>query len=242
MHGVRGVGNRAFHRRVPGVAVSRALAGLAVGVLLGTMFVSVAGERPAGAYGPSYCSGFRWDIKTGQDSQANQVNLGSVTPTTVGYLTTLPVPPSLPDNQRISPTELTQYQVTGTIVDVVPPSGGHDGDYHVVIQDNSSSNVMITEIPDPLCVPTSSPFAAMAANARSVFVAHEATAIGSTVTIKGVGFFDSNTLTSSVAPNKIELHPVLDINFNPGTPPPTDYFTMTPNPGSVTAMQGQSTT
>ena len=74
---------------------------------------------PAAAYGPSYCSGYRWNVKTGQDPQANQVNLGSVTPTTVGFLTGLPPQPSLPDNSRLAPVELTQYQITGTIVDSV---------------------------------------------------------------------------------------------------------------------------
>jgi len=218
---------------------SRVLAGLAVGVLLGTMLVSVAGEQRAAAYGPPACSGYRWDVKTGQDPQANQVDLTTVTPTTVGFLTSLPAHLNQPDDQRIAPTELTQYQITGTIVDYQLQ---HDNDYHVVIQDKSSSNVMITEIPDPACMPPSSPFAVMANNARNVFSTNQATAIGSTVTIKGVGFFDDNTLTSSVAPNKIELHPVLDINFNPGTPPPTDYFTINTNPSSVSVMQGLSTT
>jgi hypothetical protein len=233
-------GHRAFSSRVLAVARSRAFAGLVVGVLLGTLLVSVAAEQPAAAaYGPSYCSGYRWDVKTGQDPQAGQVNLGSVTPTTVGYLTSLPAQPNLPDNSRLPPVELTQYEITGTIVDFALQ---HDNDYHVVIQDNSSSNVMITEIPDPACVPPSSPFAAMAANARSVFSANTATALGATVAIKGVGFFDNNTLTSNVAPNKIELHPVLDINFNPGSPPPTNYFTMNTSPSTISVGQGQNTT
>ncbi len=208
-------------------------------MLLGTLGVSIAGEQPAAAYGPSYCSGYRWNVKTGQDPQASQVNLGSVTPTTVGFLTSLSAQPSLSDNSRLAPTELTQYEITGTIVDYQLQ---HDNDCHVVIQDNSSSNVMITEIPDPACVPSSSPFAAMAANSRSVFSANAASAIGSTVAIKGVGFFDNNTLTSNVAPNKIELHPVLDINFNPGSPPPTNYFTMNASPSTTSVIQGHSAT
>jgi hypothetical protein len=231
-------GHGALSSRALAVARSRTFGVLAVGVLLGTLLVSVAGGQPAGAaYGPSYCSGYRWDVKTGQDPQASQVNLGSVTPTTVGFLTSLPAQPNLPDDSRLSPTELTQYEITGTIVDSALQ---HDNDYHVVIKDNSSNNVMITEIPDPACVPSSSPFASMIANARNEITSNAA--IGATVAIKGVGFFDSNTLTSNVAPNKIELHPALDINFNPGSPPPTNYFTMSASPGSVSVMQGQSVT
>src|SRR5580704_4946595 len=233
-------GRKDFFTRVQAVLRTPVCAGIVVVVLLGTVWVATGGKQLAGAsYGPSYCSGYRWNVKTGQDPQANQVNLGAVTPTTVGFLTGLPPQPSLSDNQRLAPTELTQYQITGTIVDYQLQ---HDNDYHVVIQDNSSSNVMITEIPDPACVPSSSPFGAMAANARSVFTANTATAIGSTVAIKGVGFFDNNTLTSNVAPNKIELHPVLDINFNPGSPPPTNYFTMNAAPSSVSVAQGNSST
>ena len=228
---------RAISGRRPARMRSRTIIGLVVALLLGTVCVSVATEQPAAAYGPSYCSGYRWNVKTGQDPQASQVNLGSVTPTTVGYLTSLPAQPSLPDNSRLAPVELTQYEITGTIVDIALQ---HDNDYHVVIQDNSSSNVMITEIPDPACVPSSSPFAAMIANARSEITANGA--VGATVAIKGVGFFDNNTLTSNVAPNKIELHPVLDFNFNPGSPPPTNYFTVSSSPSSATVMQGQSTT
>jgi hypothetical protein len=230
-------GHRTLSSRVLAVPRSRTFGVLAVGVLLGTLLVSVAGEQPAGAFGPSSCSGYRWNVKTGQDPQASQVNLGSVTPTTVGFLTSLPAQPSLPDDSRLPPTELTQYEITGTIVDFALQ---HDNDYHVVIQDNSSNNVMIAEIPDPACVPSSSPFASMIANARTELAANAATAIGATVAIRGVGFFDSNTLTSSVAPNKVELHPVLDINFNPGSPPPTNYFTMGASPSSVSVMQGQS--
>ena len=223
--------------RVLATVRARTFAVVAVGVLFGTLLVGTVGVQPAAAYGPAYCSGYRWDVKTGQDPQASQVNLGSVTPTTVGYLTSLPAQSSLPDDYRLPPVELTQYEVTGTIVDY---SLEHDNDYHVVIKDNSSSNVMITEIPDPACVPSSDPFASMIANSRSVFTANEASAIGATVAIRGPGFFDSNTLTSNVAPNKIELHPVLNINFNPGSPPPTNFFTLT-SPSSASVMQGQST-
>ncbi len=53
-----------------------------------------------------YCSGYQWDVKTGQEPQASQMNLGSVTLTTVGYLTSRPVQPDLPDDDhRLPPTE-----------------------------------------------------------------------------------------------------------------------------------------
>jgi hypothetical protein len=217
---------------------ARTVMGLVVGLSATTVLITVVSQQPAGAaYGPSYCSGYRWDVKTGQDPQASRINLGSVTPTKVGYLTSLPAQSNLPDDYRLAPTELTQYQITGTIVDVGIEA--HDQDYHVVIQDNSSNNVIITEVPDPACIPSTDPFAAMIDNARGEVAANAA--VGKTVTVKGIGFFDSNTLTSNVAPNKIELHPGLDYNFN-GSPPPSNYFTMAASPSSLTVTQGNSTT
>jgi hypothetical protein len=51
----------------------------------------------------SYCGGYPWDVKTGQEPQASQMKLGSVTQTTVGYLTSRPVQPDLPDDYHRSP-------------------------------------------------------------------------------------------------------------------------------------------
>jgi hypothetical protein len=215
-----GGGDRAFSSRVLAVARSRAFAGLAVGTLLATSLVSVASSPPAGAaaaFGPAYCQGYRWDVKTGQDPEAGQINVASVTPTAVDFLTNIPAELVLPDDFRLAPTELTQYQITATIVGVEHEA---DGDYHVRLTDGSSPNQMVTELPDPACIPPADPFALSIAQARSALVANLATAVGSTVAIRGPGFFDSNKEVSNVAPNKIELHPVLGIDFHPPPPPP----------------------
>jgi hypothetical protein len=54
----------------------------------------------------SYCSSYQWDVKAGQEHQASHMNLGSETLTTVGYLTSLPVQPDLPDDyHRLPPTD-----------------------------------------------------------------------------------------------------------------------------------------
>jgi hypothetical protein len=54
----------------------------------------------------SYCSSYQWDVKAGQERQASHMNLGSVTLTTVGFLTSRPVEPDLPDDyHRLPPTD-----------------------------------------------------------------------------------------------------------------------------------------
>src|SRR5260370_1246977 len=54
------------------------------------------------------------------------------------------------------------------------------------------------------------------------------------VQIKGVGFFDFLHGQTGVAPNGIELHPLLDIIFNPGNSNP-DFTISAPSNLSVTA-------
>ena len=94
-----------------------------------------------------------------------------------------------------------------------------DVDYHIVIQDDNG-NTMITEIPCPCCsaLAGGGPFAAGIANARQQFDARFTATdffqiVSVPVQITGVGFFDFIHGQTGVAPNGIELHPVLDIRF-----------------------------
>ncbi|HEX4713356.1 MAG TPA: hypothetical protein VH164_00350, partial [Ktedonobacteraceae bacterium] len=50
------------------------------------------------------------------------------------------------------------------------------------------------------------------------------------VTVTGVGFFDFLHGQTGVAPNGIELHAVLDVQFGSGGPTPTPAPTNTPTP------------
>jgi hypothetical protein len=59
------------------------------------------------------------------------------------------------------------------------------------------------------------------------------------VQITGVGFFDFPHGQHGAAPNVIELHPVLDIVFNPSTSP--SDFTLSVVPSSINVIQGGST-
>jgi hypothetical protein len=118
-----------------------------------------------------------------------------------------------------------------------------DSDYHLVLTDDQGKT-MIAEIPSPSCVGSGSLFAAKIANARAEFdsqftVSSSFQTVNIPVQITGVGFFDFFHNQTGVAPNVIELHPVLDIAFN--TAPNIPDFTFSMSPASVTLNQGGST-
>ena len=171
------------------------------------------------------CGVERWSVKVGVDPDAPQVNMNNPIPSTVANLTsfTAPVdPPGPPDNSRVTPAETTVWVVEGTITLYKKEA---DVDYHIVLQDDQG-RTMVTEIPSPAClittnpprVPAYSPFSANIANVRAKFDAKfSATPNFQTanvpVRMTGVGFFDFIHGQTGVAPNGIELHPILDIVF-----------------------------
>jgi hypothetical protein len=178
------------------------------------------------------CGVERWSVKTGTDADAGLINLQSTTQTTIASLDSLPAPATLPTNNRIQPTETTVYQLNATLTEYKLES---DSDYHLVLSDGSG-NTMISEIPSPACVGSSSVLLPAIQNARSEFDAHyTATSSFQTanvpVIVTGIGFFDFLHGQTGVAPNGIELHAVLDIQFGTdGTPTPSPTSTGTPSP------------
>ena len=162
------------------------------------------------------CGVERWSVKTGTDADVGLVNLSSSTATTITALRALTAPGTLPANNRVQPTETTVFTLNATLTQYKLES---DSDYHLVLQDGSG-NTMIVEIPSPNCVGAGSPFGPGISSARSEFDARY-TATGSfqtaniPVAVRGVGFFDFLHGQTGVAPNGIELHPILDIVFNP---------------------------
>lgn len=160
------------------------------------------------------CGVERWSVKTGTDPQASSVALGSYVSSTIYNFHQSVKPASLPANSRISPRETTQYRVSGTLTKYVREN---DSDYHLIIKD-SAGRTMIIELPASNCVGAGSPFGPGIARARQQFDARftATTSMKTTstpVTVKGVGFWDYIHGQTGVAPNGIEIHPVLDIVF-----------------------------
>lgn len=188
------------------------------------------------------CGVERWSVKTGTDPDAGLVDLNNPVIQTISYLRGLTAPASPPSNSRVQPTETTMYVLNATLIEYKLEN---DSDYHLVIKD-AQGNTMIAEIPDPACVGAGSPFANLIQNSRQEFDnKYSASSSFKTanipVQLAGVGFFDFQHGQTGVAPNAIELHPVLDVIFNPGSGGGAD-FALSAAPGSVSVDQGASTT
>lgn len=184
------------------------------------------------------CGVERWSVKTGTDADVGLVNLNSSSNTTIAAMRAPAAPNPIPANNRVAPLETTQWVINATLTQFKLES---DSDYHLILQD-ANGLTMIAEIPSPSCVGAGSPFLAGITNARNEFNARfTATTSFQTanipVQIKGVGMFDFLHGQTGVAPNGIELHPVLDVIFNPGT---TVDFSVSAAPTSLSVTQGSS--
>lgn len=196
------------------------------------------------------CGVERWSVKVGTDPDVNLVDLNHAVPTTIFDLGSIPAPvdpPGPPDNARVAPTETTVYVVNALMTFYKKET---DVDYHIVLQD-PAGHTLIAEIPNPACIlapnPSGpgrvlvpSPLGPGIAAARAKFDARlTATTFFQTanipVQVKGVAFFDFEHGQTGIAPNGIELHPVLEINFQSNT---TTVLTSSLNP----SQYGQSVT
>jgi hypothetical protein len=139
-------------------------------------------------------------------------------PNSVDGLRVLPVPRVGAASPRMTGTESTTFTVQAQLVRMALEV---DQDIHLVIADPAdASHTMIVEFPDPECqgVVEGRQQAQIAA-ARTAFVAAcgpppagHFQSLSGTATITGVGFFDVLHGQSGVAPNGVELHPVLRID------------------------------
>ncbi|MFJ8313468.1 MULTISPECIES: putative Ig domain-containing protein [unclassified Streptomyces] len=160
------------------------------------------------------CGVERWSVKTGTDTDAGLINLQATTATSISSLGAITAPGTLPANNRVQPTETTVFRLRTTLTEYKLEA---DSDYHLVL-DDQAGHTMIAEIPDPACVGSTSPLLASVQKARGEFNA-KYTPTGSfqtanaPVTVTGVGFFDFKHGQTGVAPNGIELHSVLDVQF-----------------------------
>ena len=185
-----------------------------------------------------------WNVKTGTDADVSAINLNNVISTTISDLRAIPMPfPPLGNRPtvnnaatRVAPTELTVFQIYGTLTKYKLET---DVDYHLVLQDENN-NTIIGEVPSPACVGAQSPFLPGVMNSRAKMDARLSPASGFQdanlpIQVTGVGFFDNIHGQTGVAPNGIELHAILDLNF---ISPSTTLLT----PGSNPAQSGQAVT
>ena len=208
-------------------------------LLYGVMLTALAGGVTSNLF--AQCGVERWSVKTGTDADAGLVNLNSTAHTAISLLRALPHPQNLPANNRTQPTETTVFVLNATLVEYRLES---DSDYHLVISD-ANGNTMITEIPSPSCVGPGSPFTSGISASRAAFdarfmVTTNFQTANIPVQITGVGFFDFLHGQTGVAPNGIELHPILNINLNPNASP--DFTLSSSGPLNIQAGSSGTTT
>jgi hypothetical protein len=165
------------------------------------------------AEGGAACGVERWPVKTLSDSLTDQVKF-KPEKTSIPALRSRPAPGVGTSTPRIKGVETTTYRVKAKLLEFVVED---DRDIHLVIGAPASPNkTMIVEFPDPTCPGArDSAKRDRMARARNALIAAcgEPTAtfkhLSGKARIKGVGFFDVKHGQTGVAPNGIELHPVL---------------------------------
>ncbi len=156
-----------------------------------------APQRDPGRAGLALACGVeRWNIKTLKDRPI----LLRARPATVAQLTSLRRPAYLPPTRRLA-IERRVFTVTAS---VTLDRTEADLDHHLVLR--SGGKTLIAETPSSACT-----HGATAYRARQMTAARNAAGICTRARVTGVAFFDFLHGQTGVAPNGIELHPVLGI-------------------------------
>lgn len=168
------------------------------------------------AAGPR-CGSERWPVKTLTDPGVLEVRLDQAVIRTVEQMRQLMAPRYDDANPRAL-AERTVFSVRARIMAFKLEA---DQDIHVVIA-GDSGQTMIAELPDPRCA-AGSRVAEQLSSVRAAFIRMfgrptprmRRLRTPVRVTITGVGFFDKIHGQAGVAPNGVELHPVLSLGVRP---------------------------
>jgi hypothetical protein len=162
-----------------------------------------------------HCGTERWAVKTLSDVEAACVDF---TPkhTTVSWLLAQEPPEHLREQARSGTIECQVWELTGRLEEFKEED---DGDFHIVLADLEKPDLtMIVEMPDPSCANVcDSPHRDEIVRARDSFTGvfglptkkFQRMIQTPIVTVTGVGFFDFKHRQTGLAPNGIELHPVI---------------------------------
>jgi hypothetical protein len=166
-----------------------------------------------------YCGTERWSVKTLSDADRDKVQLAPKE-VTVEWLISQKPQARLPTDRRVTPIETQTYKIRAFLVAYKLEA---DQDFHVVIADvEDPSKTMIAEVPSPECAGAcASGHAEEFRIARAVIAGLPEPVPPVIVVVTGVGFFDFLHGQTGAAPNGIELHPVLKIELESGSAPPS---------------------
>lgn len=165
------------------------------------------------------CGVERWKVKTLSDIDSSSIDFTKIAPTTVSSQARMPTIKITRDIRQ--PSENTVLSVTALVTSY---KAEDDGDIHIVLQDPSTGETMIAEIPNPHCTNIlNTSRADMITKTRDWFIAnigHPTSKFKNTktmVTITGTSFIDHIHGQRGAAPNGREIHPVLSMQ-SPDTP------------------------
>jgi hypothetical protein len=206
---------------------------------------------------PGQCGGVqRWAVKMGADPSASMVDVQNPIASSLHQLVHLDRPTLPGDDVTRVPAERSVRIVDAHLLKFKHEKGKKgDRDFHLVITDETflfspsgknkpaSPHSLIAEVVDPDCVGGAhdavtgpSRFATQIADVRSKFlqqfpnIKSDWNEVGGIpVRLTGVVFFDHHHGQVGRALNGLELHPLLDIEFNPALAPPA------PTPGPIPA-------
>jgi hypothetical protein len=196
---------------------SRTLASVIVVVAVGAT-VGVFGRMTPAHTAPTVplglCGTERWSVKTLTDAAASKVAFATSKSRTIEKLRHLKPPAILKGSTPRRASERTVYHVTALLMMMRRED---DSDIHLVLADPKLGGSMIAEFPASSCtVGADAKERTAMDNARDDLAAACGGLPGSTprtltgtATLTGVGFFDPIHGQAGVAPNGIELHPVL---------------------------------
>lgn len=153
------------------------------------------------------CGVERWAVKTLTDPAASNVTL---TPQATSIADLVSIAPPVNPTDRVNPTEATTFMLSGQLTVIKQEA---DSDYHLVVKDGQG-NSMIAESSSPSCA-AGSRVQAQIERVRQAIDGRGGTSMSLpvAVSVTGVGFFDRIHGQTGVAPNGIELHPLVGIEF-----------------------------
>jgi len=178
---------------------------LATAAAIAARLASPTAARPAQPSRALSCGIERWTVKTLQDRPP----LLRARATTVAHLASLTRPTSVPTTRL--PLERQIYSVLARVTLVRSEA---DNDLHLVLRSGSSH--MIAEAPRaPFCTAH-----ATAYRKKQMRAARGLVRLCARARVVGVAFFDFDHGQTGVAPNAIELHPILGFGCLPSKHPP----------------------
>jgi hypothetical protein len=167
---------------------------------------------PAGA--AVECGSERWDVKTLSDKHADEVDF-SPRHSSVRRLRKIDNPGVGSDDPRTGPIEFRTYRVRARLIEAKKEE---DRDFHLVISiPDKHSKTMIVEFPMVRCEGAAKSIKKDEMERARHKLVDECGDIGSSdfkelhgiAKVTGVGFWDIDHGQRGIAPNAIELHPVL---------------------------------